>query len=162
MKTLIGLLCLTAGILMASALMQKAPPAPAETKSPAIQELDVTTASATALLESADQLYAAQKPDEFGFHTLCGNARLATEIDAFPPKTREAMGKLVQTQLTAQRMLLLVVREAALEKFDLDAVQKNSAIGSLPSLQTFGPIGTRKLRPRQVTSTKWPKPTKPQ
>jgi methionine-R-sulfoxide reductase len=124
MKTLIGLLCLTAGILMASALMQKAPPAPAETKSPAIQELDVTTASATALLESADQLYAAQKLDEFGFHALCGNARLATEIDAFPPKTREAMGKSVQTQLTAQRMLLLVVREAALGKFDLDAVQK--------------------------------------
>ena len=124
MKTLIGFLFLTVGILSASALMRKAPALISESKSLAIQEVDTNTASATDLLASAERLYEVQKWQEFGFHALCANARLAIEIDAFPPKSREAIGKSVQARLKAQRLLLLTVREAALGKCDLDSVQK--------------------------------------
>ncbi len=124
MKTMIALLCLAVGVLTVSILLRTSPRTVAEMAVPAIQELDVTTASATSLLESAEHLYEAKKWEEFGVRALCGNARLAVEIDAFPPKTSESMGKSIQARLTAQKLLLLVVRDAALEKFDLDVVQK--------------------------------------
>ena len=124
MKTIIALLCLTCGVVIAANLVRTSSAFVAESAALAVQELDLASASATSLLQSADQFYALKKWDEFGLRALCANVRLAAEVEAFPPKSREAKEKSAQARLTAQRLLLLVVREAALGNLDLDDLRK--------------------------------------